>query len=307
MAVGFIIPNNRTFWVVDKKKLRTIYPKTMHKKTVLITGPTSGIGKITALELAKRNFNLIFLARNAQKAEALQKEIGTKTETSFVACDLSSLESVHRAVEQIRQHHRQIDVLVNNAGLMMDQEEYSPEGVEMTFATNHLGHFLLTNGITDLLAAGTNSRIVHVSSEAHRIGKFHLDQLDRPDKFSSWVTYGNSKLANILFSNELAERLRPLGITSNALHPGGVATNFASETSGLSKLMMFLARPFFKSPEEGARTSIYLASSPQVEGVTKEYFSDLKIKKPNQEAQSNYLATKLWEMSEELVKDYANA
>lgn len=279
----------------------------MQKKTILITGPTSGIGRITALELAKRNYNLILLARNSKKAEELQKEIGSKAETSFVECDLADLASVAKAIEQVKKNHRSIDVLLNNAGLMMDHEEYTKEGVEMTFATNHLGHFLLTNGLVELLAASEKSRIVHVSSEAHRIGKFRLDQLVRPDNFSSWVTYGNSKLANILFSNELAERLKSLDITSNALHPGGVATNFASETSGLAKLMMFLARPFFKSPEEGARTSIYLASSPELEGVTHKYFSDLKIKEANKDAQSKFLATKLWQMSEELVKDYAKA
>jgi NAD(P)-dependent dehydrogenase (short-subunit alcohol dehydrogenase family) len=279
----------------------------MEKKTVLITGPTSGIGKITAFELAKRNYNLILLARNPKKAEELQKEIGSKAETSFVECDLADLASVAKAIEQVKKEHSSIDVLLNNAGLMMDHEEYTKEGIEMTFAVNHLGHFLLTNGLIDLLAAGKKSRIVHVSSEAHRIGKFRLDQLVRPDKFSSWVTYGNSKLANILFSNELAERLKPVGITSNSLHPGGVATNFASETSGFSKILMYFARPFFKSPEEGARTSIYLASSPKIEGVTHEYFSDLKIKEANKDAQSKFLATKLWQMSEELVKDYAKA
>ncbi len=279
----------------------------MQKKVALITGPTSGIGKVTALELAKRGFDLILVARNAQKADELQMEIGDKAETTFVECDLASLASVRDAVEHIKANHSRIDVLINNAGLMMDHEVITKDGIEMTFEVNHLGHFLLTNGLIDLLKAGKNARIIHVSSDAHRFGKFRIDQLVRPEKFSSWVTYGNSKLANILFSNELARRLQPLGITSNALHPGGVATSFGSDSSGLSKIMMWLARPFFKSPEEGAQTSIYLATSPDVLTVTGKYFSDMKQKSPHKDAQSQFLATKLWELSETLVKDYKPA
>jgi len=278
-----------------------------NKKIALITGPTSGIGQVTALELAKRGFNLILLARNPKKADQLQLAIGNKAETAFVACDLSSLASVQRAVEQVRSNHSHIDVLINNAGLMMNHEEITLDGIEMTFAVNHVGHFLLTTGLIDLLKAGNDARIIHVSSEAHRMGKFRIDQLVRPDKFSSWGTYGNSKLANILFSNALAERLKPVGITSNALHPGVVATSFGSGTSGFSSVMMWLARPFSKSPQEGAQTSIYLATSPEVFGVTGKYFSDMKPKKPAKETQSEFLATELWKLSEDLVKDYLPA
>lgn len=280
---------------------------TINKKIALITGPTSGIGKVTALELAKRGFNLILLARNAKKADALQIEIGDQAETSFVQCDLSDLADVQKAVEQIHANHSRIDVLVNNAGLMMDHEEFSKQDIEMTFAVNHIGHFLLTNGLIDLLEAGKDARIVHVSSGAHQFGKFRIDQLVKPDKFSAWTTYGNSKLANILFSNELAERLQPLGITSNALHPGFVATSFGSGVSGLGNILMWLARPFAKSPQEGASTSIYLASSPEAASFTGKYFDDSKPKTPSKDAQSKFLATKLWELSEELVKDYRPA
>ena len=194
--------------------------------------------------------------------------------------------------------------MINNAGLMMDHEEITLDGIEMTFAVNHLGHFLLTNGLMDLLKAGKDTRIVHVSSEAHRMARFQLDQLVRPEKFSSWVTYGNSKLANILFSNELARRLAPYGITSNALHPGLVATSFGSSSSGLSRFMLWLARPFSKSSEEGAQTSLYLATSPEVKSTTGKYFSDMKSKAPHKDAESKFLATKLWELSEELVKHH---
>jgi NAD(P)-dependent dehydrogenase (short-subunit alcohol dehydrogenase family) len=281
--------------------------KTMQKKIALITGPTSGIGKVTARELAKRGYNLILLARNPQKADELQMEIGDKAETSFVECDLSSLVSVQHAVEEIKANHSRIDVLINNAGMMMDEEVITKDGIEMSFQVNHLGHFLLTTGLIELLKAGKDARVIHVSSEAHRMGKFRISQLVQPDKFNSWVTYSNSKLANILFSNELARRLQSFGITSNALHPGVVATGFGSNNSGLSKIVMWLARPFFKSPQEGAQTSIYLATSPEVRTVTGKYFSDLKQKSPHKDAESQLLATKLWELSEALVKDYKPA
>ena len=279
----------------------------MNKRIALITGPTSGIGKVTALELAKRGFNLILLARNPKKADQLQLEIGDKAETSFVECDLSSLASVQRAVEQIRSNHSHIDVLINNAGQMMDHEEITLDGIEMTFAVNHVGHFLLTTGLIDLLEAGKDTRIVHVSSGAHQFAKFRTDQLVKPDKFSAWTTYGNSKLANILFSNELAARLQPLGITSNALHPGFVATSFGSGFSSLGNIVMWLIRPFAKSPQEGAQTSIYLATSSEVSSTTGKYFDGCKSKTPSKDAQSKFLATKLWELSENLVKDYLPA
>ena len=279
----------------------------VNKKIALITGPTSGIGKVTALQLAKRGFNLILLARNAQKADALQMEIGDQAETSFVECDLSDLNSVQRAVDQINANYSHLDVLVNNAGLIKPKEEYTKDGIEMTFAVNHVGPFLLTTSLTDLLAAGKDARIVHVSSGAHQFGKFRIDQLVKPDKFTIWTAYGNSKLANILFSNELAERLQPMGITSNALHPGFVATSFGTSGSSLGSFLMWLGRPFAKSPEEGAQTSIYLATSPEVMGVTGKYFDDCQPKTPSKDAQSRFLATKLWELSEELVKDYRPA
>lgn len=277
------------------------------KKIALITGPTSGIGKITALELAKRGYNLILLARDAKKADALQLEIGDLAETSFVECDLSDLEQVQRAVEQIHANHSHIDLLVNNAGLIKPREEYSKNGIEMTFAVNHVGPFLLTTGLIDLLAAGKDARIVNVSSGAHKFGNFRIDQLVKPNKFTIWTSYGNSKLANILFSNELAERLKPQGITSNALHPGFVATSFGTSGSSLGSFLMWLGRPLAKSAAEGVQTSLYLATSPEVAGVTGKYFTDMKPLTPSKDARSKYLATKLWDLSEELVKDYRPA
>lgn len=276
----------------------------MQRKIALITGPTSGIGKVTALELAKRGFDLILVARNAKKVDELQMEIGTSAETSFVECDLSNMQSVQRAVDIIHSNHSHIDVMINNAGMMMDQEEITIDGIEMTFAVNHLGHFLLTTGLIDLLKAGKEARVIHVSSEAHRMAKFSIDQLVRPDKFNNWVTYGNSKLANILFSNELARRLEPFKISSNSLHPGLVATGFGSGSSGFSKIMLWLARPFSKTPAEGAQTTLYLASSPEVRPTTGRYFKNSRPATPSKDAQSTFLANQLWELSENLVKNH---
>lgn len=177
----------------------------------------------------------------------------------------------------------------------------------MTFAVNHVGHFLLTTGLLDLLKAAKDARIIHVSSEAHRFGKFRIDQLVRPTEFSKWGTYGSSKMANILFSNELAERLKSEGITSNAVHPGLVATGFGSGASGFSGILMWIARPFSKSPQEGAQTSVYVATSPEIFSVTGRYFKDMKPVKPDSKAKSKFLASELWKLSENLVKDYLPA
>jgi NAD(P)-dependent dehydrogenase (short-subunit alcohol dehydrogenase family) len=271
---------------------------------VLITGPTSGIGRITALELAKKGYDLLLLARNPDKAAELQRELGTRVRADFVPCDLGSLQSVREAVGTIKEKYPKLDVLINNAGLLSDREEYSPEGIEKTFAVNHVGHFLLTTELREQLQQGTRPRVIHLSSEAHRAARFRVNELVKPPDYGGFRVYANSKLANILFSNELAERWQSYGITSNAVHPGAVATHFAGEVSGWYKLAMAVARPFFITPEQGALTTLYLANSPEVEGVTGRYFSNQKPKTPNKDAQSTFLAKKLWELSEELVRDF---
>ena len=272
------------------------------QRTALITGPTSGIGRITALSLAQKGYELILLARDLQKATSLQKELAEYGQAYIVQADLADLNSVQKAAEQIKKDFTKLDVLVNNAGLIADTYEQSAQGYELTFAVNHLGHFLLTTALVDLLKAGESARIVHVSSEAHRIGNFKIADLPRPSNYKGWIAYGNSKLANILFSNELARRLAPEGITSNALHPGAVATNFAGNTGGFTRWMMRMAKPFFITEKEGAQTSIYLATSPEVAGKTGGYFAKSKPKSPNRDAQSSYLAAELWKLSEALIK-----
>lgn len=277
----------------------------MSNRICLITGANSGIGKITARELAAQGMDIIMVCRNEAKGRAAREEIMplAKGKVDLLTGDLASQESVVQLARQVRSQYGQLDVLVNNAGLIVDKLAYTPEGYESTFGINHLGTFLLTNLLLDLVKKGQEPRIITVSSAAHKWGKWDLNDVARPKKFSSLTAYGNSKLANILFSNELANRVKDAGITSNSLHPGAVRTNFAAEAGGgLFAKFFNLARPFFITPEQGAKTSIYLASSPQVRGVTGKYFDKKQPKTPSKEAQSEVNARMLWEKSAEWTK-----
>lgn len=276
----------------------------METKIAVITGPTSGIGKVTALALAQKGYRLVLLARNPEKARDLISEIGNQTTADFIRTDLSDLHSVKETVRQIKASYQKIDLLVNNAGLIVDKKNFSVDNIELTFASNHLGHFLLTTEIAELLQAGQNPRIVHVSSGAHRFARFRIEELVNPSRYTHFIVYANSKLANILFSNELSARLSPLGITSNALHPGTISSGFGGASKGVVKWFVNLGKPFFKSVEQGALTSIYLATSEEVEGKTGGYYENRKLGNTSGMAQSKENATKLWELSESLVKQF---
>ncbi len=271
----------------------------------VITGANSGIGKITAQELARKGFDIVMLSRNLDKARPVQQEIQSANPTQkidLIPCDVASIASVRAAAKQVQDNYDHIDVLINNAGLYIAKEQYSPDGYELTFATNHLGAFLLTNLLLDLLRKGEDARVVTVSSEAHRLaGTFRLNELAKPSSYGAMKAYGKSKLCNILFAKELADRLMDDGITSNSLHPGTVSTNFGANSGAIFDVVLGLARPFLKTPEQGAATSIYLASSPQVNHVTGLYFDDSKPKKPSKDAQNNFYAKHLWDMSAEMV------
>jgi NAD(P)-dependent dehydrogenase (short-subunit alcohol dehydrogenase family) len=245
------------------------------------------------------------VCRNAAKGEQARQDVLAASRTKKVDLllgDLADFASVRKLAAEVRDRYGHLDVLVNNAGLMIDQRTTTPQGIETTFATNHLGPFLLTNLLLDLLRKGREPRIVHVSSEAHRFARFQPDDLVMPKKYSSMVVYGNSKLANILFSNELARRLAPDGITSNSLHPGVVKTNFGSGSSSVFSLLLGLARPFLLTAEQGAETSIYLAASPEVQGRTGLYYDKKKPKTPSQDARSDYFARELWELSSRVTE-----
>jgi NAD(P)-dependent dehydrogenase (short-subunit alcohol dehydrogenase family) len=273
-------------------------------KVVMVTGANSGIGKVTALELARLGATVVLLCRSRSKGEIARDEIMSQTgngQIELLVADFASLASVRRVAAEFLARRTRLDVLVNNAGLYLGERIVSQDGYEMTFAVNHLAPFLLTNLLLDALRAAAPARVVTVSSGAHMSGHIRFDDLNAERRFSGFRAYGDSKLANVLFSNELARRLQGSGVTSNSLHPGAVATNFASGTSGIMNLAFRIARPLFLSPERGAQTSIYLAASPDVAGASGLYYVNKKSRRPSAEAGRAEVQRQLWEVSEKLV------
>lgn len=277
----------------------------MQGKTVLISGANSGIGLVTAREIAKMGASVIMLCRSAERGKAAQAEVIKESgneDVQLLLCDLSSQADIRRAAGEFRAAHDRLDVLVNNAGAIFTKRQESVDGIEMTFAVNHIGYYLLTMELLDLIKASAPARIVNVSSGAHEVGKFNFDDYNREEKFSAFPVYGESKMANILFTRELARRLEGTDVTVNALHPGFVATNFAKNTGWLGKFAMTLFAPIMGiSPEKGAETTIYLATAPEVEGVTGGYFYKKKQKKTHSFAESVEAQKRLWVLSEQLT------
>jgi NAD(P)-dependent dehydrogenase (short-subunit alcohol dehydrogenase family) len=277
----------------------------MRGKICLITGANSGIGKITAIELVRQGMTILMVVRNKNKGEQAREEIIAATGNNNIelyTCNLSVQAEIAQVAAEIKARHSKIDILINNAGLIIPEYQTSADGIEMTFAVNHLAPFLLTHLLLDLLKKGDEPRIITVSSEAHRFSRLDFNDIASPKKYSAWLAYGNSKLANILFTRQLAREVEKYGITANCLHPGAVATNFGAGYKGLAGTFFSLFRPFFITPEKGAQTTIYLASSPEVKATTGLYFDKRKPKKPNKEALSDFNAKKLWEISINLTK-----
>ncbi len=276
----------------------------MQGKICLITGANSGIGKVTALELARRGATVVMVCRNAAKGSAAQSEIrdtSGNTAVDLLLADLSSLASVRELAEAFQKRYSRLDVLINNAGIYLGRYMETNDGFEQTFAVNHLAPFLLTNLLRDLLITSAPARIITVSSEAHRWGRMDFDDLHGKRGYNGMRAYSQSKLANILFTYELARQLAGTGVTANCLHPGGVATNFAKEKAGLFGIIFSLIRPVLRTPEQGAETSIYLATAPEVADITGTYFRD---KRPVRSARISYDQTtwqRLWHVSAELV------
>jgi NAD(P)-dependent dehydrogenase (short-subunit alcohol dehydrogenase family) len=279
----------------------------MQGKTVIVTGANSGIGYVTARELAKMGARVMMVCRSQSKGEAARQRIMQEApdapQSELVLADFASLASVRRAATELLERCPRIDVLVNNAGLFVSEPLTSADGYELTFAVNHLAPFLLTNLLLERIIASAPARIVNVSSYAHVTGNVKIPQIASPQRGNIAQAYGDSKLCNILFTNELARRLQGTGVTANSLHPGAVATNFAADARGAFAFFFRLARPFMLTPEQGAATSIYLASSPEVEGMSGLYFVRKKPAKTSARAQDEALARKLWEFSEQLVRE----
>jgi NAD(P)-dependent dehydrogenase (short-subunit alcohol dehydrogenase family) len=276
----------------------------MTGKTVLVTGATNGIGLETAKGLAALGAHVLLHGRSAERGAAAIAEIKKSVpaaKVEFVKADLASLAGVRGLAEEVLRRAPKLDVLVNNAGGIFTTRTVTADGFETTLAVNHLAPFYLTHLLLDRIKASAPARIVTVASSAHQGQHIDFDDLNTEKRWPPGGPYGRSKLANILFARALAKRLAGTGVTSNSLHPGAVRTGFAKDATGIVKVAMALLRPFFISPEAGALTSIYLASSPEVEGVTGGYFARCQKTTPTAAAQDDAAAERLWDVSAKMV------
>lgn len=272
-------------------------------RTVVVTGATGGIGLETALGLARLGATVALTARDAVRGVAARAAVeavaGPGRAVLFVA-DLSSLAEVRRLAADLAAQLPRVDVLVHNAGAMHATRKVTPDGLELTFAANHLAPWLLTRLLWPRLVEA-RARVVTVASEAHRIAPLDLEDLQSEKAYSPWTAYGRSKLCNVLFAAELARRAAGTGVTSNSLHPGVVATGFGRNDGGLNRLLFTLIRPFLLSAEKGARTTIHVASAPGLAGVTGRYFKNSREATPAAAARDEGAARALWEASARLT------
>jgi NAD(P)-dependent dehydrogenase (short-subunit alcohol dehydrogenase family) len=281
----------------------------MQGKTVVVTGGNSGIGYETAAALGAMGARVLITARNAEKGKAaeraLAERIGTAGSVELVVFDLADLSSVRAGASEILERCPRLEVLVNNAGLILTERSETVDGYESTLAINHLGPFLLTNLLVNRLKASAPARIVNVASTAHNQARkgMPFDDLQSTGAYAAMRVYGESKLANILFTNELARRLEGTRVTANSLHPGTVRTGYGADgdTKGLLAIGIKVGGPLFMSPEKGARTSVYLASAPEVAQVSGQYFAKSVPKTPKRQARDAEGARRLWTVSQELV------
>lgn len=282
----------------------------MQNKVVMVTGATNGIGYEAAKVLAAKGATIVGVGRNAQKCADAAQQIKSATgnnKVEFLVADLSLQAAVRQVAADFKRKYDRLDVLLNNAGAYFANCETNEAGQEMTWALNHLNYFLLTDQLLEVLtrtARSAPARIVSVSSDAHRMAKgIRFDDVEFSNGYSGWGAYGHSKLANVMFTYELARRLEGTKVTANVLHPGFVATGFGrNNTGGLLSLGLKLVQKVgAKKPEQGAQTSVYLASSPEVEGVSGQYFSDSKAVRSNEASYDTTAQARLWAISEQMV------
>jgi NAD(P)-dependent dehydrogenase (short-subunit alcohol dehydrogenase family) len=275
----------------------------MRGKTCIVTGASAGIGKSTARALAARGANVVLVCRDRLRGDIAMREVasqGSGTVKLFIA-DLSSQRDIRRVAREILDAHPRIDVLVNNAGGIFGQRQITADGLELTFALNHLAYFLLTSLLLERIVASAPARIINVSSGAHQLGRLDWNNLQGESSYSPLRVYGLSKLANILFTYELARRLAGTGVTVNCMHPGGVATNFGATAPGLIKRFFGLFRPLLRTPEQGADTIVWLATARELEGVTGKYFHDRKDTRSSKISYDEQAARRLWIESARMV------
>jgi NAD(P)-dependent dehydrogenase (short-subunit alcohol dehydrogenase family) len=269
----------------------------MHGKIVVITGGTSGIGEVAAQRLAAMGARIVLIARDQERAEATQsrlKDCNAGVSHSIHYGDLSRIADMKRLAAEIAAAEPRIDVLINNAGAMFGSREETPDHLERTFALNHMAYFVLTLGLRERLFASSPARVVNTASNAHKGNKLDFDDLQSARGFSGFRVYGRSKLCNILFTRELARRWHGKGVTANCLHPGFVATRFGDGSGGLLSLATRLGKVFAISPDQGADTIVYLASSPEIAAVSGEYFHQCRPAMPTAEARDQAAAQRLW-------------
>jgi NAD(P)-dependent dehydrogenase (short-subunit alcohol dehydrogenase family) len=276
----------------------------MKGKTIVATGATSGIGEAAVLALAGLGARIVVVARDDARARATMQKIEAKApglDHRMHLADLSSVAATRKVGKAIAASEPRIDVLINNAGALFSNRRVTPEGLELTFALNHMSYFALTEALRERLVASAPARIVSTSSTAHQGASLDFNDLQSARNYGGFKAYGRSKLANILFTRELARRLAGMGVTANCLHPGVVATRFGESSGGMPGLLIPFLRPFFISPEKGADTIIYLASSPEVANTTGGYVIKRKMTEPSAAASDDAAAKRLWEASEALA------
>ena len=272
-------------------------------KVAIVTGANSGMGMATVEALSDKGAAVIMLCRNEERGREALLKLTEKRQRKLdlILCDLGDFESVRNFVAAVKEKYDHIDILVNNAGFISLDRQETKEGLERQFGINHIGHFLLTMELLELMGKG--SRIVNVASGAHKTGKIYFDDINLKKGFNVVKAYSQSKLANVLFTRELARRVADRGITVNCCHPGAVATNIGIDRdTGFGKTITGLLKPFFQTPMQGARTAIFLASDKSVENISGGYFYKCKIAKSSKRSKDKKLAKKLFELSEEITK-----
>jgi len=278
----------------------------MDKNSVaLVTGANSGMGKATSIEIAKTGAVVVMLCRSKTRGEEAVNEVRAlsgNNSVELMICDLGSQKSIEEFCTGFKKKYQRLDVLVNNAGVILPGWHETVDGYELQFGVNHLGHFLLTNRLLDRLIASAPARIINVTSGAHKIGKIHFNDVNLKKNYTLWRAYAQSKLANVLFTYELAERLKDTRVTANCVYPGAVATSMGiNRDTGFGTFITRMLKPFFQTSQQGAETSIYLATSRDVEGVTAKYFYHKRPIPSSKRSYDKADAKKLWAISEKMT------
>ena len=271
-------------------------------KTVIVTGANSGIGFVTAETLAKQGAKVVMMCRSAEKGAQAVETIAANTghAPQLILCDFSKPDDINAAADTFLAEHKRLDILINNAGAYFPKLRHDQRGLEMSIAVNHMGYFHLTQRLLPCIKNSAPGRIVSVASRAHTRGVVHFDDLHfKSRKYMGMSAYSTSKLMNVLFNHELSKRLTGTGITANCLHPGVIGTGFGQDEPGLLNSLMKIGRPLLSTPEDGAKTTLYLATSSEVEGKTGGYYANSRPKRPTRRAQNDADAARLWALSEE--------